>query len=418
MIIKNILVSFRLKRLIFLAASLIVFTLTLNAQYKDIKIDYFGQTPPGNKAVVFAPDFISRNGWYVQNGCFSQDGKEFVFCRSDTAWRGFKVMYTKYVEGKWAEPIMLFPDERNLGMPFFSYDNNCIYFSSSLTDINHDGDIYRSKRNGDKWEKPEKIGYPVSSEDGKEWEVSEAQNGALYFCSTRPGGSGMYDIYKSKPVNGVYSSAENLGVPISTVSYDECPYIAPDESFLVYNSWKYNPKYKGNNLYVSYLDKEGRWGNPIDLGSDINTDELDIYPNITPDGKYLMFTRVKYSWSIAERFSRIYWVSTEILDSIRNLNEEAFTPLTLSSEELKSYEGTYSNTELSYKITITEEGEHLNLSFSNIFECLEAIKKDTFWGHGFTLKFDKVNGTAKLSYDVKGVPFMKGADEIVLKREK
>ena len=131
----------------------------INAQYNsNLKIDYFGQNPPGDTAVVFAPDFISRNGWYVQNACFSHDGKEFVFVKSDSAWTRHSLMYTHIDKnGKWTEPTELFPD---VNVPFFSYNDSILYFSHAL---NKKGDIYISRRIAAGWSKPEKLSYPINS---------------------------------------------------------------------------------------------------------------------------------------------------------------------------------------------------------------------------------------------------------------
>lgn len=412
-----------MKRSFFFFVAVIFSILTSFSQFSDtLNINYFGQTCPGKKAELFAPEFISRNDWNVQNGCFSQNGKEFVFVKIEPGF-GFQVMYTQFKEGEWTEPIKLFPEERYLAMPFFSYDGNTLFFSSSLVSFTQDGDIYMSRRRGEVWQKPERIGHPVSSDVGKEWEVSESRNGTLYYCSSRPGGKGMYDVYRSKLVEGKYPDAENLNKPINSVSLDECPYISPDESFLVFNSWKYNPKFKGNNLYVSYYEDD-KWSQPIDLGSSINTDELDIYPNITPDGKYLLFTRVKYTTNYKEYYSKIYWISTEVLDSVKNSKCEIFKPLSVSQDELNYYSGVYSNLENSLKITITNKGDYLNALFNDLNECLEAIGIDTFWGHGFTLKFNRESNELILKHDVKGglnilkIKEVNGSDFIVLNKEK
>ncbi len=270
-----------------------------------LKINYFGQIPPGNKAAVFSPDFISRKDWWVQNGCFSPDGKEFVFTITDQGWTFGDIMYTKYIGGKWSEPDTLFI---NAWVSCFSQDGNSLY----ITDYGHgDSNIWVSKRTITGWQEPVKIPYPVS--DGHEYEVSITANGTLYFSSDRPGGYGRTDLYRAELTDGKYKTVEHLIFPINTSYMDECPYIAPDESYMVFNSWKYNPNYKGNNLYITYRNKDGSWTTPKDLGAGVNTDYLDIYPNVTPDGKYLLFT-IRNDLGYGATYSKLYWVSTSVFN--------------------------------------------------------------------------------------------------------
>jgi hypothetical protein len=49
--------------------------------------------------------------------------------------------------------------------------------------------------------------------------------------------------------------------------------------------------YGGGDLYVSFRQTDGAWGEPIDLGPDVNSGMLDYCPTVTPDGRYLFFSR-------------------------------------------------------------------------------------------------------------------------------
>lgn len=298
-----------------LLSSILSFLLNckLSAQFNDaLKIDYFGQTPQGKTAVVFAPDFICTSGKFVQNCCFSPDGKEFVFVLQNKDWNHPAIMYTQYINGQWSVPDTLF---NYASTPYFSHDGKLLYCNKKGSSTR---DIWVSKRVEKGWQEPVKVPFPVSSDNGNEFEVSEAANGTLYFSSNRSGGYGDMDIYRAELVNGNFTNVTNLGIPINSSSKDECPYIAPDESFMVFNDWKYNEKFAGNNLYISYKKEDNTWTNPKDLGSGLNTNDLDIYPYITPDGKYLIYTR-RSNISPAT-FSQLYWVSIAILDSVKDAN--------------------------------------------------------------------------------------------------
>ena len=379
------------------------------AQFNDsLKIDYFGQTPPGNIPVIFSPDLISTPDVFVQNASFSEDGKKFIYVITDSTWSKSTVMYRSYINGKWSRPVPLNKPEEHWGTPYFSSDGKDIYFSSPIE--NNAGHIFVIHQTSNGWSKPVKLGFPINTES-IEPDLCLTPKGTMYFTSGRPGGFGDLDIYRSELENGRYIKAGNLGKFINTVACDECPSIAPDESYLVFNSWKYNPKFKGNNLYVCFHDKNGNWSEPKDLGKGVNTDQLDIYPVITPDGKYIIFTR-RQSSPVA-RFSNLYWVSTSILDSVRNSCGSIFIPIDIPSSELSLYTGVYSNSEYTFKITIGEEKEHLSLAFFNFKGIiLEALEKNTFWGRGIKLKFDLNNGQVQFISD------WQNGNSLILTREK
>jgi len=388
---KNYFLSFK-HAIFFLFAFLATMSQKTMAQFNDtLKIDYFGQKPPGNKAEVFAPDFISRKDWFVQNGCFSPDGKEFVFTITDNKWSFVDIMHTKYVDGKWCEPETLFV---NAAVPCFSWDGTSLYLAHFGGETNRD--VWVSKRGEKGWGTPEKIPYPVSPCN----EESIAANGTFYFSSDRSGGYGSNDLYKAELVNGKYEKAENLGEPINTLAMDECPYISPDESFLVFNCWKHNSKFKGNNLYVSFRDKQGRWSAPKDLGASVNTDDLDIYPNITPDGKYLLYTRREFTFP--PTYSKIYWISTSVLDSARMSHDTSSQPISIPKDEFQNFEGVYSNQQIHLTITITQDGNNLTLSVAGYQQILtlEKIGQDILCSNGVTLRFKRLNNNTSVNFEL------------------
>ncbi|MFC1573066.1 TolB family protein [Candidatus Eisenbacteria bacterium] len=84
------------------------------------------------------------------------------------------------------------------------------------------------------------------------------------------------------------------------------PFIAPDESYLVFNSRRPDAIIK-SVLCVSFRNAQGGWGEPqlIDLGVEAGT------PFVTRDGKFLFFT------SGERGKSDIYWVSAEVIEELR-----------------------------------------------------------------------------------------------------
>jgi hypothetical protein len=66
------------------------------------------------------------------------------------------------------------------------------------------------------------------------------------------------------------------------------PYIAPDESFLLFSAPA--PGRRDTDLYVSHR-LEGSWSTPEPLPEHINTTGIESNPFVSPDGRYLFFIR-------------------------------------------------------------------------------------------------------------------------------
>lgn len=77
------------------------------------------------------------------------------------------------------------------------------------------------------------------------------------------------------------------------------------------------------DLYISIRDpRSGAWGEPVNLGPQINTADTDYCPMITPDGRYLFLSRrvsdpIDSGWEgvIA---GDVYWVDTTVIERLRD----------------------------------------------------------------------------------------------------
>lgn len=70
---------------------------------KPVKIDYFGQNPPGKTPEVFAPGIISTE---ASEGCsyFSKDGQFYLFARGGSVEPDIFIMKQK--DGIWSKPYL------------------------------------------------------------------------------------------------------------------------------------------------------------------------------------------------------------------------------------------------------------------------------------------------------------------------
>jgi Tol biopolymer transport system component len=194
--------------------------------------------------------------------------------------------------------------------PFFSFDGRRLYFISTRPKKSRgntkDWDIWFVEKEGDAWSEPLNLGAPVNS-NVDEYYVSLTKDGTIYFASNRDGGLGSFDIYRSRFINGHFKKPENLGEAVNTTYLEHDPFVASDESFLIFTSVDRPGGFGTGDLYISYQREDGTWSEASNLGKAFNTSGYDFCPMVSPDGKYFFFTRG----------GDIYWVTMEAVLRIR-----------------------------------------------------------------------------------------------------
>ncbi|RYY64493.1 MAG: hypothetical protein EOO13_18430 [Chitinophagaceae bacterium] len=178
--------------------------------------------------------------------------------------------------------------------PLFSPDGKTILFQSTRPvpgQPQRKGfDIWAiSKTNDGKWSDAWHLGNAVNS-DSSESFASISNNRNIYFTSNLPGNLGGTDIYISRFINDSYQPAENLGPVINSGERESNPFIAADESYLLYFSTKKENAFGEVDLYISF-NKEGKWQTPVNLGTPINTALAEFCPFYHPQQKRLYFAR-------------------------------------------------------------------------------------------------------------------------------
>jgi len=134
-------------------------------------------------------------------------------------------------------------------------------------------------------------------------EMSVSAEGTLYFAS---GG----DIYRAHPEGDEYAAPERLDEAINTRFEEGHPFIAPDESYLLFSSDGHADNLGTHDLYISVREADGTWSEARNLGAGINSRYQELYPTVSPDGKYLFFL------SDQERGKSVYWVDFQALEPL------------------------------------------------------------------------------------------------------
>ncbi|MGB4774214.1 MAG: OmpA family protein [Daejeonella sp.] len=154
-------------------------------------------------------------------------------------------------------------------------------------------DIYISKHEGKEWSEPFNIGAPVNTPGWESQPSLSADGRTLYFVSTRKGGFGGYDIWKSElGTEGSWSVPVNLGPNVNTSFDEQSPFIHPDDQTLYFssNGW---PGLGNKDIFITRKDSAGNWKRPQNLGFPINTYQEESGLTISNDGKTAFFASDK-----------------------------------------------------------------------------------------------------------------------------
>ena len=109
--------------------------------------------------------------------------------------------------------------------------------------------------------------------------------------------------------------AEILGMPINSTTW-ESGIIAPDGSYLIFTSQR--PGGIGrSDLYITFKKEDNSWTTPANMKSiNISGIASTTDPTISPDGRFMFF--VHYNRTKPGETRDIYWVSTKIIEDMKN----------------------------------------------------------------------------------------------------
>jgi hypothetical protein len=242
---------------------------------------------PGDE---FAPILFNNDSTviFTYKGPESTGGKSYTFGKSDSAGIYhediFQSMLTK---SGWFAPQGLSSNinsARHDAGTALSPDGMILYiFRASATD---GGDIYMSRKAGNDWTSPVKLGGDINRANSWEGSVTVTKDGhTIYFSSDRAGGFGGKDIYSATLIgDSAFGDVKNLGANVNTEFDDDAPYLGNNENTLYYSSRGHNSM-GGYDIFFSTLGSDGRsWELAQNMGAPVNSTADDIYYQPAKDG--------------------------------------------------------------------------------------------------------------------------------------
>jgi Tol biopolymer transport system component len=273
-----------------------------------LKGPYLGQQQPGSKPRPFARGIISTFLTIHGNVSFSPDGKEIYWSpMADKEPYTTTILFTKLDNGLWTAPMPVsFSSEFHDDVPFLAPDGKLYFLSSRPTERSGQPggeNLWCVERVTGRWTAP-RIVSPVINAMEPHWQLSVSKDGSVFFASGQGQGRGLTDIYVSRPTDKGYGKPVNLGPGVNTEYTDFAPWIAPDESYLIFTRIRTGGGEDG--LYISFRDEKGNWAEAQSLGID------GMLPSLSPDEKFLFFT------GSAEKGEKgIYWVAAGFIEERR-----------------------------------------------------------------------------------------------------
>ena len=150
-------------------------------------------------------------------------------------------------------------------------------------------DIWVMDKTESGWSAPCHLATAVNSDTDNFYPIA-LKNGTLYFGSERKDSNGLDDTYRAVLQKDGSYTVENPGPPVNIGASEYEAFVTEDEQMLLLAATKRPDSLGGYDLYVSHKLADGKWGEPANLGAEINSPERELSPKLTPDGKYLIWT--------------------------------------------------------------------------------------------------------------------------------
>jgi len=239
-------------------------------------------------------------------GTINPDGTSIYFSRSVPRSYMYAIFVShKSPAGEWQEPsVVPFSGHGRDFDPVLSPDGKRMVFISDRSTApgipKHDYDVYMVEALADGgWSAPERLPAPVntvkSPEDrsfnNNEWFASVRNDGSLWVASDGYEPGGKMQIYRLERRGDQYLPPANAGAMINGdgLASGE-PIESPDGRFLLFAGYGRKGGFGDWDIYSSARGADGQWGQPENLGPEVNSSARDYSPRLDPDGHTLNFT--------------------------------------------------------------------------------------------------------------------------------
>lgn len=266
----------------------------VNAKFRDEAV----KAPLDFDPVNLGEGVNTVNDEYVN--ALELTGAELLFTRryaiEGSAYQQEGLFVTHAVEGLWypASKLQVHPDmDDRMGAAFLSYKGDELLFTVCGFDRhNASCDLFRATQVGQegRWSVPQPMGEAVNDPAWDSQPCISVDGKELFFASRRNGNADLYHCFRDE--NGRWSEPENLGSVINTKGTEMAPFIHPDGKTLYFSSDTHTGM-GGYDLFVSRRNEKGEWSEPVNLGYPINTPGDEINFIVAADGHTALISSIR-----------------------------------------------------------------------------------------------------------------------------
>lgn len=322
----------------------------------------------------------------------SPDGKTLYFDRKlhpentgdqhhDDIWM------STFVNGTWTPA-------KNIGTPLNNDQHNFLCSISPDGTMAMVGNAYSGEntggvsftnKNGNTWSTPKSIHIEAFTNVNPYNEFTLSAGGNILLMSIEtPAGNGLLDIYVSfKNASGDFTAPKHLGNTINSAGNEMTPFLAAD-GFTLYFSSNGFPGYGNQDIYMSKrLDESWtNWSTPVNLGSEVNTEEWDVYFSTDARGEFGYYASSKSALTNLDIFripmpptlqpENVMWLKGKITNKVTG--QPIVTGI---SYELVDKPNTHavssSNAEGNYAVILPERGHYRLILSANGYLRMDTL---------------------------------------------
>jgi len=257
---------------------------------------------------------------------FSADGSQMYFTSRKTQGKKdirnpydnkyFEDIYLSKLDenGVWSKASLLkgkVNSSSNEALVGISPDGNKLFIYSGRK---HGGDVLISEHHPTKeiWKSPKKMPKNLRSEQAEGSIFLNATEDTLYFVSANEeltiGGKDI--MYSTLDERGKWKDPINMGSLINTAYDEEGIYVTPLGNEMYFSSKGHNTM-GGFDIFHTYIQEDGSWSDPENIGYPINTPDNDLFFSIPNNGNYAYYSTIRNGGRGARDIYKITFLGTE-----------------------------------------------------------------------------------------------------------
>jgi hypothetical protein len=286
-----------------------------SGNYKNLTIGK-AKVKAGKPMVIKVVKQKNNFTFFINNKKFAElknlklHGKNFGFFASDNV--NFDIDYLDFKQDYEPKPIKLAPNmpteivHKNLGpnvnsvyvekAPVVSADGKTIYFvvqgDPNIVGGKEDSDVYFSTLDANgQWTPRKPIGSPINNTSHNSVISVLPDNNTLILNGVYKDGKAYRGMSMSKrTANGTWAMPTDILIKniYNRSIYEERCISASGKVMIM--AVERDDTYGNKDLYVSFLQSDGSWSEPENMGAVLNTDDAEISPFLAADGKTLYFS--------------------------------------------------------------------------------------------------------------------------------